>query len=70
VLVVPASAVFRDRERWAVYVVEDGRSQLRPVTLGHRGRVDVEIIAGLSEGAAIVLHPGDRVRDNTRVTGR
>jgi len=70
VLVVPASAVFRDRERWAVYVVEDGRAHLRTVTLGHRGRLDIEIVAGLAEGAAIVLHPGDRVRDKARVTPR
>jgi len=67
VLAVPASAVFRDRDRWAVYAVEDGRAWLRPIELGARGRLDVEVAGGLAEGTEIVLHPGDRVTDGVRV---
>jgi HlyD family secretion protein len=70
VLVVPASAVFRDRDRWAVYAIENGRARLRPVAIGHRGRLDVEIASGLSEGAEVVVHPGDRVADGVRVQPR
>jgi HlyD family secretion protein len=70
VLVVPASAVFRDRDRWAVYVVERGRAHLVPVVLGHHGRIDVEITRGLADGVSIVLHPGDRVTENAHVVSR
>ncbi|HSD89145.1 MAG TPA: HlyD family efflux transporter periplasmic adaptor subunit [Kofleriaceae bacterium] len=67
VLTVPASAVFRDHERWAVYVRRDGRARLVPIQLGHRGRVLVEVMSGLSEGTEIVLHPTDSVRDGVKL---
>ncbi|HEY5950113.1 MAG TPA: efflux RND transporter periplasmic adaptor subunit [Kofleriaceae bacterium] len=70
VLVIPANAAFRDRGAWAVYVVENGRARLRPIEMGHRGRLDVEVTRGLAEGAQIVLHPSDRVRDGARVEVR
>lgn len=67
-LVAPASAVFRDHGRWAVYTVEAGRAHLRTVELGHTGRLDVEIASGLAPGTAVILHPGDRVADGTKVS--
>ncbi|HWO21615.1 MAG TPA: efflux RND transporter periplasmic adaptor subunit [Kofleriaceae bacterium] len=67
VLAVPASAVFRDRGRWAVYAIEDGRARLRPIEAGHRGRLEVEVMSGLTEGAELVLHPSDRVRDGVKL---
>jgi HlyD family secretion protein len=67
VLAIPASALFRDRGRWAVYAIEDGRARLRPVEVGHRGRLEVEVLSGLAEGAELVLHPSDRIRDGTRL---
>ncbi len=70
VLAVPASAAFRDHDRWAVYTIEDGRARLRPITIGHRGRSSVEIAGGLAEGTTVVLHPGDRVREGSRVEMR
>jgi HlyD family secretion protein len=67
VLTVPASAVFRDHERWAVYAVQDGKARLVPITIGHRGRLQVEVLGGLTEGTAIVLHPTDAVHDGVSV---
>jgi HlyD family secretion protein len=70
VLAIPASAVFRHQGRWAVYVIEAGRARLRPVELGHRGRLDVQVVRGVADGQALVLYPGDRIRDGVRVTPR
>ena len=70
VLVIPASATFRDHERWAVYAVQDGRARLVPVQLGHRGRLDVEIAGGLADGSVVVVHPGDRVVEGANVQPR
>jgi HlyD family secretion protein len=70
VLTVPASAVFRDKERWAVYAVEGGRARLRPVELGHRGRLDVELASGLGSDATVILHPTDRIADGIAVEPR
>jgi HlyD family secretion protein len=69
-LVVPVSAVFRDRDRWAVYTMHAGRAHLGTVELGHRGRVEVEIASGVADGATVVLHPGDRVKDGVAIVAR
>jgi HlyD family secretion protein len=70
VLTVPASAVFRSRDRWAVYAVRDGRAHVQPIDVGHRGSLDVEVVGGLAEGTPVIIYPGDRVADGTRVTAR
>jgi HlyD family secretion protein len=62
VLKVPAGALFREGDDWAVYVVEDGRAQLRRVQVGRGNGLESEITAGLAEGDVVVLHPGDKVR--------
>jgi HlyD family secretion protein len=67
---VPASALFRDRGHWSVYVVADGRARVRAVDLGHRGRVDVEITRGLQPGDRVIVHPSDQIHDATRVAVR
>jgi HlyD family secretion protein len=69
-LSVPASAVFRDHEHWAVYAVQAGRAHVEPVEVGHRGRLDVEITSGLRDGAAVIVHPSDQVVEGARVTAR
>lgn len=66
-VVAPASALFRRGERWACFVVEDGRARLRLVRAGHRSSFDVEIVEGLRPGEVVVVHPGDRVDDGVRV---
>lgn len=67
---VPASAVFRHEEGWAVFVVTGDTARLTSVTLGLRTMREVEIEAGLALGARVVLHPSDRVRDGVKVTVR
>lgn len=70
VLAIPASAVFRDHNRWAVYAVVDGRAHLQPIEVGHRGRIDVEVLGGLADGAVVIVHPGDRIVPERRVESR
>jgi HlyD family secretion protein len=70
VLKVPQGAVFRYRDRWAVYRVEAGVAHLVPVEIGHRGETEVEISAGLAVGAAVAVQPGDRVKEGARVEVR
>lgn len=64
---VPISALFRKGEQWAVFVVERGRARATPVEIGHRNSNFAEVARGLSQGAAVVLHPSDRVADGVRV---
>lgn len=67
VLQVPASALFRNSNEWAVFVVENGRALRRVVQTGQRTGLAVEIVSGLREGEQVITHPDDTVTDGTRV---
>lgn len=67
VLQAPSGAVFRAGEGWGAYRVEGGRARLTLVKVGHRGAEAVEILSGIEAGAAVVLYPGQRLRDGARV---
>jgi HlyD family secretion protein len=67
---VPASALFRLGDEWAVFVVEGGRARRRIVAVGELGSFEAEIREGLAEGEVVVLHPSDRLRDGARVARR
>jgi HlyD family secretion protein len=70
VLRVPQGAVFRYGDGWAVYELRGSTAALTPVRIGHRGDTEVEITSGLSPGASVAVHPGDRVKDGVRVEPR
>jgi HlyD family secretion protein len=67
VLRAPASALFRRADGWHVFAAQDGRAALRPVEIGQRGLEAVEILAGLSAGDQVVLHPSDRLAEGVRI---
>lgn len=67
ILQVPTSALFRTDDQWAVFVITDERAALRPVTIGRRSGSDTQITDGLRPGELVITHPGDQVRDGTRV---
>jgi HlyD family secretion protein len=69
-LMVPASALFRKGEEWAVFVVRDGRAFAQPTQIGHRNSRAAEVLSGLKTGDRVVLHPSDRVSDGVRVSER
>lgn len=71
VVQVPTSALFRQREDWAVYVMtSDGRVRLAPVTIGHRNGQMAEVLAGLAPGDIVVAHPPDTLSDGARARAR
>jgi len=70
VLKVPTSALFREGSDWALYVVENARARRTIVHLGHQTGQEAEVSAGVSEGARVVLHPGDTLTDGARVRVR
>jgi len=67
VLQVPASALFRHKGQWAVFVVEAGRAVLREVETGQRNGLQARIVSGLKSGETIISYPGDTIRDGIRV---
>lgn len=64
----PAGALFQRGGGWHVFVADGGRARLRPVQAGRTNGVQTEILDGLREGERLVVYPGDKVVDGTRVT--
>jgi len=67
VLHVPASALFRTGEKWALFKVEGGRALRQAVGVGHQNGLQAEILSGLSEGEQVITRPDDTIRDKGRV---
>lgn len=67
---VPTSALFRVGDTWAAYVVEAGRARRVLLELGQRTSREAEVLAGLTEGQIVVVHPGDLLVDGSRVVVR
>ena len=70
VLTVPLTALFRDGDRWALFVAEKGRAVLRHVEVGPKNGIAAEITRGIEAGERVVVHPSDRVTDGVRITSR
>jgi len=67
VLQVPASAVFRRGDGWAVFLVRNGRLRVQPVRVGHGSGLATQILSGLARGDTVVAHPGNELREGVRV---
>lgn len=63
----PAGALFQRGGGWQAFVVEEGVARLRSVKVGRSNGVETEVVGGLAEGADVVVYPGDKVSDGTRV---
>lgn len=70
VLRVPSSALFRDGDGWAAYVVRDGVARKVALTLGLENPDAAEVQSGLHEGDVVIVHPGDSIHDGALVTRR
>jgi HlyD family secretion protein len=64
---VPASALFRSGDRWALFAIEGGRARLRPVEVAARSGTSAAVTRGIGPGDRVVLYPGDRIADGVRV---
>ena len=70
VVKVPTSALVRQGDRWAVFVVDGDRIRRVTVAVGQRNAEEAEIQSGLEAGAQVVVHPNDRVVDGALVEVR
>jgi len=70
VLQVPASALFRKQDGWAVFAVKNRRALKREMKVGHRTGLAAEIRSGLAEGEEVISHPDNSIEEGTRVRPR
>jgi HlyD family secretion protein len=70
VLKAPAGALFRQADRWAVFLHRRGKAVMQIVQIGHTDGTETEILEGLSDGDEVIVHPSDKVRHHARVRPR
>ena len=69
-LIVPASALFRSRDAWAVFIVEDGAARLRTIEIGPNNGIEAQVTTGLSEGDRVILYPSSGLSEGMSVAER
>jgi membrane fusion protein, multidrug efflux system len=69
-VVVPLSAVQQGPQGSFVYLVQEGRAVVRPVTVDSVSGESAAIGKGLDSGAVVVIDGADRLRNGTRVDAR
>jgi HlyD family secretion protein len=67
VLRVPSTALFREGDRWALFVVRVGRARRVLVDAGETDGTWTVVRSGLGEGEVVVTQPSDQVTDGTRL---
>ena len=70
ILQIPASALFRDGDGWAAFVVEQGKAVKRRVEIGQRTGLSAQVVSGIQAGERVINHPDDRVREGVSVVAR
>jgi hypothetical protein len=67
-VLIPSAAVVTCAGTPRVAVLDDQyRVQYRTVQLGRDDEAEVEVLAGLTAGDSVVVHPGDDLREGTVV---
>ena len=66
-LKIPASALFRTGETWSAFTIQNGHAVQAQVQVGQRNSAEAEVLGGLSEGAEVILHPSNSVKQGTAV---
>lgn len=66
-LKIPSSALFRNGEKWNVFVVEYGKAKRREVKIGHQNSAEAEVLEGLNEGEIVILHPPNQLEEGSLV---
>ena len=67
---VPGSAAFRAGNNWSVFILKDGRAQQKPIDIGHRNQIEVEVLKGLTLDDEVILHPSNQLKEGVRVRTR
>ncbi len=70
VLQIPASALFRFNDGWALFVMNNGEAVRREVKVGQRNGLSAQILAGLTEGESVITHPDNSIDDGVPVKQR
>ncbi len=66
-LILPVDTLIFRSEGLRVVVVNNGKAELRPITLGHDFGSEVEVVDGLTGDEAVVINPPDSIETGQEV---
>lgn len=69
-LIVPSSALFRNNNQWAVFVVDNDSLILQAVKIAQNNGIQANVIQGLSIDTRVVLYPASELEAGTLVADR
>ncbi len=69
-LIVPSSALFREGQAWAVFLIKDGRAKLHRVDIGQNNGIQAQVVKGLKSGDNVILYPASHLNNGVRVEQR
>ena len=67
VLQLPAGALFRTDQGWAVFMVKNGEAHRQRVKVGRQTGLAAQILEGLSEDDEVIVHPGSDIEEGVEV---
>lgn len=70
ILLVPASALFRNAGAWSVFAIDGDRAAIKAVEVGQSDGLMTEVTGGLAEGDQVVIYPPSSLTDGALVSGR
>ena len=70
VLQVPTSALFRDEQGWATFVMENGKAVRRRLEVGPQNDKAAVVLSGLKAGERVITHPSADITDGVEVAER
>jgi len=69
-IIVPAGAVFRSGDTSSVYVVKNGRAEMRPVAVVRRAERSVAVASGVAPGDVVIIYPSDKITPGVRIAAQ
>ncbi|MGP6088578.1 efflux RND transporter periplasmic adaptor subunit [Antarctobacter jejuensis] len=69
-LLIPLSAVFRRDGQWYAFQVADDAAREVAIEIGRRDGRSAELLAGLTAGDSVILHPPDGITEGVSVVER
>ena len=70
ILQIPASALYRKGDGWAVFMVKNNKAYSVEIKIGGHNGLVAEVISGLKEGDMVIAHPDETVKDGVRIRQR
>lgn len=67
-LVLPTATLFREKDQWMVFKIENEKAVKVPVTFSHRGHHEARLESGLNEDDLVVLYPSDQLQEGDLVS--